>query len=73
MQKVKKIQITTHSRLVAVERKEDRMEMMLKLIAVIAATVIVIALMLIGLPILKKSDDELTSNKARQLNLDKQH
>lgn len=49
------------------------MEMMLKLIAVIAATVIVLVLMLIGLPILKKSDDELISNKERRLNLDKQH
>lgn len=46
---------------------------MLKLIAVIAAIAIAIVLMLIGLPILKKSDDELILNKARQLNLDKQH
>lgn len=46
---------------------------MLKLIVVITAILIVLALMLIGVRVLKKSDDELTSNKARQLNLDKQH
>lgn len=49
------------------------MEMMLKLIAVIALAVIVLALILVGVPILKKSDDELISNKERRLNLDKQH
>jgi len=58
---------------VAVEIKAARMEMMFKLIEVIAAIVIVLILMLIGLLILKKSDDEPISGKASRLNLDKQH
>ena len=46
---------------------------MLKLIAAVAVIVIALALMLIGVPILKKSDDELISNKERRLKVDKQH
>lgn len=40
------------------------MAVMLKPIAVVAAIVIVLVLILIGLPILKKSDDELISNES---------
>lgn len=44
--------------------------MMLKLIAVVALAVIVLALMLIGIPILKKSDDELILNEHGRTNID---
>ena len=37
---------------------------MLKLIAVVALAVIVLALMLIGVTVLKKSDDELIANES---------
>ena len=43
---------------------------MLRLIAVVAVIVIVLALMLIGVPILKKSDDELIANKHGRTNID---
>lgn len=43
---------------------------MLKLIVVVALAVIVLALMLIGVPILKKSDDELIANKHGRTNID---
>jgi len=44
--------------------------MVLKLIAVIALTVIALVLVLIGVPILKKSDDELILNKHGRTNID---
>jgi len=43
---------------------------MLKLIAAVAVIVIALALMLIGVPILKKSDDELILNKHGRTNID---
>ena len=43
---------------------------MLKLIAVVALAVIVLALMLIGIPILKKSDDELIANEHGRTDID---
>ena len=43
---------------------------MLKLIVVVALAVIVLALMLIGVPILKKSDDELIANKHGRTDID---
>ena len=43
---------------------------MLKLIAVVALAVIVLALMLIGIPILKKSDDELILNEHGRTDID---
>ena len=44
--------------------------MMLKLIAVVALAAIVLSLVLIGVPILKKSDDELIANKHGRTNID---
>ena len=44
--------------------------MMLKLIAVVAVIVIALVLVLIGVPILKKSDDELIANKHGRTNID---
>ena len=46
--------------------------MMLKLIAVVALAVIVLALMLIGVLILKKRDDELILNEKKRNPVDYQ-
>ena len=43
---------------------------MLKLIAGVAVIVVALALILIGVPILKKSDDELILNKQRRADID---
>ena len=44
--------------------------MMLKLIAGVAVIVIALVLVLIGVPILKNSDDELILNKQRRADID---